>query len=465
MARSCGTCRDRRISCDRATPTCAQCARSNRVCKGYGMRLSWPKASDGRRAAVAGPPHHRRAGRQLLSSSLVNVSDFDIKLHYHLSSSFPSDNASLSLTVPVPFTSIVVTDTDGQLFEYFESTASRSLAILGHDPVGLGRTLIRMALANTSPSSAAVRYSLLGLSSLHRHGLQAHCFEFKISAIKALNEATHAEIGPAEALQHVAAGMLLCSFEIHKASCTSSQWRWFITGVKHVLNASALLPFRQDCVFCVLMDWVFYHETLGRFSVLHWRPAVQLEEHPRSAVCSCADNLPPTPTNTLLRLFRLGCYSLATNRDLGPAIEPLRDVARAIQHLPIPDDPDPTFELFQLSILIYFNRITSSALEPQGTTQSRIQRGLAIFGTLHSCPRQFPLFIIGCEARTEEERRTILELIDRTQKSASSRSTFIVGELTNRVWVQDDLAGDEELGYREKMDAIVSVCSLLPTFV
>ncbi|KAL2865884.1 Zn(II)2Cys6 transcription factor [Aspergillus lucknowensis] len=464
MTRSCGTCRDRRISCDRATPTCAQCARSNRVCKGYGMRLSWPKTSDGRRAAVAVPHHYRRAGRPLLSSSLVNVSEFDIKMHYRLST-LSSDNASLSLRVPIPFTFIVVTDTDSQLFDYFESTASRSLAILGHDPVHLGRTLIRMALTDSSPSSRAVRYSLLGLSSLHRYELQSQCFEFKISAIKALNEATHTDIGPAEALQHVAAGMLLCSFEIHKASCTSSQWRWFITGVKHVLNASALLPFRQDRVFCALMDWVIYHEILGRFSLLHWRPAAQLEEHPPSAACTRVDLLPPTPTNTLLRLFSAGCHLLATNRDLGPASEPLRDEAWAIQALPIPDNADPTFELFQLSILIYFNRVTSYALEPQRTTQSRIQRGLAIFSTLHSCPRQFPLFIIGCEARTEEERRTVLELIDRTEKSASSRSTFIVGALTNRVWVQDDLAGDQEVGYREKMDAIVSVCSLLPTFV
>lgn len=58
----------------------------------------------------------------------------------------------------------------------------------------------------------------------------------------------------------------------------------------------------------------------------------------------------------------------------------------------------------------------------------------------------------------------ILELMNRTEASASSRSMFIVKALTEAVWKQDDLAGERELGYREKITAIVSVCSLLPTF-
>jgi hypothetical protein len=109
--------------------------------------------------------------------------------------------------------------------------------------------------------------------------------------------------------------------------------------------------------------------------------------------------------------------------------------------------------------------MTNSTLEPTITTQARIQRAFTIFETLKSCPRQGPLFILGCEARSDEDRCIILELIDRTENSVSSRSTFIVKALTKAVWVQDDLAGDRELDYREKIDAIVSVCSLLPTFV
>ncbi|KAL2786922.1 fungal-specific transcription factor domain-containing protein [Aspergillus keveii] len=468
MARSCGTCRDRRILCDRAAPTCTQCARSNRVCKGYGIRLSWPKSNDGRRALVGRAAHGRRAARQLASSTVVNVSNFDIKLHYMLSHGFASDYSSLSLKVPVPFTTLTYTDTDAQMLEYckyLESTASKSLAILGHDPKDLGRILLRMALINNSPSSTAVLRGLLAISSIHRYGLQGQGFELKISAIKALGEASRSTIGAAEALQHVAAGMLLCSFEIYKASCTSSQWWCYVTGVKQVLNASCWLHFREDDTFSALLDWVFYHETLGRFSLLHWRPTLHIEEAPRSAVCSGVEKLLPSTSNTLLWLLKQGCYHLATSTDLAASIEPLRSLAREIQKTPLPDDSDPTLELFQLSVLVYLNRMTNSTLEPAITTQARIQRAFTILETLKYCPRQLPLFILGCEARTDEERCIILELIDRTEDSASSRSTFIVKALTKAVWVQDDLAGERELDYREKMDVIVSVCSLLPTFV
>ncbi|RAQ61433.1 hypothetical protein COH20_003699 [Aspergillus flavus] len=437
MARSCGTCRDRRISCDRATPTCGQCARSNRLCKGYGVRLSWPKASNSKRAVVGVPSYGRRPNRRLLGPNLVNVSDFDIKMHYYLANSTSS----------------------------VESTASKALATLAHDSPSLGRTILRMALTNDSASSAAVREALLAFASVHRHGLQSQGIEFKVSAIRALGKASHTNIGVAEALQHVAACMLLCAFEIHTASCTSSEWWCFVNGVKQVLNASALLPFRNDSSFAALLDWVFHHETLGWFSFLHWRPEIQLQENCRSAFCTGRDYLLPTSSNKLLRLFKECCYILGMDSDLGPLLSRLHTLAENIANLHLPDTPHrTTLELFRLSMLIWLNRMTGATLEPQSTTDARVQRALHILSDLKTCPRQLPLFIIGCEARTDEDRCVILELMNRTEASASSRSMFIVKALTEAVWKQDDLAGERELGYREKITAIVSVCSLLPTF-
>ncbi|RAQ42686.1 hypothetical protein AFGD_010094 [Aspergillus flavus] len=407
MARSCGTCRDRRISCDRATPTCGQCARSNRLCKGYGVRLSWPKASNSKRAVVGVPSYGRRPNRRLLGPNLVNVSDFDIKMHYYLANSISS----------------------------VESTASKALATLAHDSPSLGRTILRMALTNDSASSAAVRQALLAFASVHCHGLQSQGIELKVSAIRALGKASHNNIGVAEALQHVAACMLLCAFEIHTASCTSSEWWCFVNGVKQVLNASALLPFRNDSSFAALLDWVFHHETLGWFSFLHWRPEIQLQENCRSAFCTGRDYLLPTSSNKLLRLFKECCYILGMNSDLGPLLSRLHTLAENIANLHLPDTPHrTTLELFRLSMLIWLNRMTGATLEPQSTTDARVQRALHILSDLKTCPRQLPLFIIGCEARTDEDRCMILELMNRTEASASSRSMFIVKALTEAVW-------------------------------
>lgn len=44
---------ERRILCDRTLPSCGQRLSSGHRCKGYVIRLSWPRQGDARRAVVA----------------------------------------------------------------------------------------------------------------------------------------------------------------------------------------------------------------------------------------------------------------------------------------------------------------------------------------------------------------------------------------------------------------------------
>ena len=72
-----------------------------------------------------------------------------------------------------------------------------------------------MSLSNDTLSATALLRSLLAFSSLHRHGLQSQACELKISALGALAAASESEELDTEgAVQHVAAGMLLYSFEV-----------------------------------------------------------------------------------------------------------------------------------------------------------------------------------------------------------------------------------------------------------
>jgi hypothetical protein len=108
---------DRRILCDRGLPTCLQCIRSNRQCQGYGMRLSWPKANDRRRAMLGtAPPAKAKANRDLASPfRIVNTSSWDIEIHHYLTS--PASN-----TQPIIPTSLswapIKSDTDYNLLQY-----------------------------------------------------------------------------------------------------------------------------------------------------------------------------------------------------------------------------------------------------------------------------------------------------------------------------------------------------------
>ena len=95
------------------------------------------------------------------------------------------------------------------------STAFSSLVVFNQDASGFRDLLIQMALSNDTAPSRAVLFALLAFSSQYRDGLQSRAVQFKTSAISAL--ARSAENGPlstTEAAQHVAAGMLLCSFEV-----------------------------------------------------------------------------------------------------------------------------------------------------------------------------------------------------------------------------------------------------------
>lgn len=62
------------------------------------------------------------------------------------------------------------------------------------------------------------------------------------------------------------------STQIYQASCTSGQWRSYIIGVKSVIKASSLDTFKRDSDFNALLDWVYYHDVLSRFSLTHWHP-------------------------------------------------------------------------------------------------------------------------------------------------------------------------------------------------
>ena len=185
-----------------------------------------------------------------------------------------------------------------------------------------------------------------------------------------------------------------------------------------------------------------------------------------------------SPCNKTLALLSEGCDTLATAQleamsasQLDNYSSFMRSLGWRIQSISTTDDieQDQTrksraLELFQLATMVYLNRISGNLLELPIKTQQMIGEGFALFAQLSACERQFPLFVLGCEARTDAERCIVLDLLDRTEEKASSRSLCLLRRLIQAVWVQDDLA-QGEVDYTEKLGAIMSCCSTLPTFV
>lgn len=76
--------------------------------------------------------------------------------------------------------------------------------------------LLSMALAQDTVSGLALYYAVLAFSSLHRYGINEKAVQLKIKAIQSLSASvTDEPLILAQAAQHVAASMLLGSFEVN----------------------------------------------------------------------------------------------------------------------------------------------------------------------------------------------------------------------------------------------------------
>lgn len=243
------------------------------------------------------------------------------------------------------------------------------------------------------------------------------------------------------------------------------------------------------------MDWVYYHEILARFTLRHWQHDAQRLEMNTTSIWSevCTHvtddravshrDFRSSPTLATLELLSDVCDAIATRppntltpEDVNNYKGFMRLLDWRIRNIQASHatgkemeedgagEERTLVELYQLAILVYLNRVSGNIFGQGKKVQEHVEKGLSIFAQLDSCERQFPIFILGSEARTDEQRTSVLNLIDRTEKRSSSRSLNHVRLLILAVWAQDDLA-DKEVNYWDKMSAIISRCSILPSLV
>lgn len=142
-----------------------------------------------------------------------------------------------------------------------------------------------------------------------------------------------------------------------------------------------------------------------------------------------------------------------------------------IRSLPIPtvtedhDDATLVMKLYQLAMLLYLNRSSEGLIDQPIRTQQHIDQAFAILPRLSSCKQQFPIYIIGCESRTDEQRAATLDVISRTEKMGSSRLFHHCQRLLQASWAQDDLAEWNNISYRSKLSSIMGLAKTVPAFV
>ncbi|KAH7113922.1 fungal-specific transcription factor domain-containing protein [Dactylonectria estremocensis] len=424
--KGCGTCRARKVLCDRTVPTCRRCAAQGRECLGYGLRLSWPRESD-RRRAIRGPTPPTKTAQKI-----------------------------------------------------FVSVSSRSLKAFHQNAVDIRKIILRMALSDGALSSTAVLKSAIALASLHRDGPGSNALKYKLSALRALSDTMKGGIGQPQLFQHIAAGMLLCSYEVFVSispessdSATSSHWFWYACGSKSIVKASKLDESTAESDFASLIGWVQYFDVLARFSLRHWRrhragDVVQIQglgfALTSPTVCEVTDGGSlKILSHELLALLSEVCDNVLEpsepeyhTDDYKNYIKVLEWKLRRMCIMPSNiDDIDPTIvaswrvlELFRLATLIYLVRSSEGVTKASTKLDEWIEASFVIMSQLDVCQSPFPLLILGCEADSDE-RRMDLELV-----------TTIV----QAVWAQDDLA-EGGLDFAHKLHVVFSSSGIVPALV
>lgn len=122
-------------------------------------------------------------------------------------------------------------------------------------------------------------------------------------------------------------------------------------------------------------------------------------------------------------------------------------------------------ELYRLAGLLYLYR-SARKLPPTSPRVVNVMKvALAIVGSVESCSRHvFPLAIIGAEARSDDDRLVILNLISRTQERYNGSSIHRAQRFIEACWAQEDLHDGQVLDYRKKLDSIMTSSENLPTF-
>ncbi|OBS24335.1 hypothetical protein FPOA_04880 [Fusarium poae] len=500
----CATCRARKVRCDQTLPKCNRCVKAGRVCEGYGLRLSWPRHNDKRRAIIGPDSKQSRFKSVPVHHRLVNASSRDVKLHEMILTSAQIHSVaieSVADTIFEPVEDIVFTKQAGpslllnspstgviaelspankSLFQYFVERASYSISTFGKDAHRVPEILIRMALSDKTPSSTAVLRSSLALASFHRDEALVSTAKSKVAALRALAESTQGFIGVSDSACHIGAGILLSSLEIQQNSTTSSHWLWYACGATKIVKTAGLDEIKTDRDLTSLTGWVHYFNTMAKFSLRHWQPDFVLEAdsstdvrfdtfHP--AVCSNGQpaNLTGFPHEILYLLtevFNSVTVASDPRQNTAEYRNRLQTLDYKLQHFAAygrtnidTNDNQPAFnmavELFRLSTLIYLRRASAGILELGKNFNDWVDQAFVLLAYLPVCQWPFPLFIFGCEARDDGRRMILLDLIQRTFRDGRYRSLAPIKRLIEIMWVQQDLL-DDDLDYVRKLGVILS---------
>jgi hypothetical protein len=257
----------------------------------------------------------------------------------------------------------------------------------------------------------------------------------------------------------------------------------------------------------VFLDWIYYHEALAEFTVRHWvvpyegcgfAPVIrsprsidgsgskanesflQIIRHPLT-LRQVEDSI-GCPTDVLQLVVHACRRAIVTTSSemiyTDAEIERTKvleqDISRAVgDYGPIHarsttpvDQNTMVSNLHRIASLLYANRAVHGVSGIEFHHRRLIREGILLLTDMKTCQHAWPLFIIGCEAASDDQRLAILDVFEQSRQDRRRRSSHIhfIQHLVEAVWNQHDLNAENQVDYLTIFDAVVGGVPFIPSF-
>lgn len=123
-------------------------------------------------------------------------------------------------------------------------------------------------------------------------------------------------------------------------------------------------------------------------------------------------------------------------------------------------------DLHRVACLLYVNRAVHHVSGTEFRHKRLVKEGILLLTKMGTCQSAWPLFIIACEAVTDEHRLAILDVFEQSRQDQRRRSNHVhlVQHMVEAMWNQQDLNVESDVDYLTTFDAVVGGLPFIPPF-
>jgi hypothetical protein len=123
-----------------------------------------------------------------------------------------------------------------------------------------------------------------------------------------------------------------------------------------------------------------------------------------------------------------------------------------------------TAELYRIATCLYLQR-TSEHSHVEEIRNVLLEQAFAVLESLPICTSPWPLFIVACEAGTDEQRIEILKVLDRMEDTRRIGNLVVLRDLIESYWKRLDLQADTGKATDVKWWNVIDLNVAAPWFI